>query len=67
MVPTSLDAADYDDSDRGSRKGMSRQAARPRVSRALLASLPEGEPQFGYVLDDDGQLYIRPDKQQPVR
>jgi len=46
---------------------MSRQAARPRVSRALLASLPEGEPQFGYVLDDDGQLYIRPDKQQPVR
>jgi hypothetical protein len=67
VTTSSLDAADYDVPDRGSREVVSKQGARPRVSRAALASLPEGEPRFGYVLDDDGQLYVRPNQQRPVR
>jgi hypothetical protein len=30
------------------------------MARAVLASLPEGAPQFGYVVSDDGHLFIRP-------
>jgi hypothetical protein len=56
--PTSLDADDYKAAT-GYVRSPSPQTALPLVSREVLESFPEGGPQFGYVVSDDGQLFVR--------
>jgi hypothetical protein len=55
---SSLDADDYE-TPTGDVRSPSPQNALPLVSREVLESFPEGGPQFGYVVSDDGQLFVR--------